>query len=91
MAYPLGKPNPNGGRKKGAKSKLHKELAQEVAWTGQTPAQFLQQVMQDPAEGIDRRMTAAGMALAYVHYRKTDPTDDPRNFLPHIVVVQIIK
>jgi hypothetical protein len=69
MAYPLGKPNPNGGRKKGAIGKKTADMIEAVEQTGLTPLQYLLQVMRDTSKDEPVRIDAAKAAAPYVHPR----------------------
>lgn len=63
---------PGAGRKPGALQKLTAEAERRVAWTGQTPAEFFQEVMQDVANPLNVRIDAAKAAALYVHRKQPE-------------------
>lgn len=64
---PAGGARPGAGRKPGIKNRLTKEQVKAVAETGQTPLEFLLEVMRDAQKALDVRLEAAKAAAPYVH------------------------
>ena len=56
-----------GGRKKGTPNKGVLKPVKVAPPPGQTPLEFLLQVMQSKQEGMDLRVSAAKAAAPYVH------------------------
>lgn len=63
---------PGAGRKRGALQKLTAEAERRVQWTGQTPAEFFQEVMQDSDNPLNVRIDAARAAAVYVHRKQPE-------------------
>lgn len=73
MARPKGVKNGRDkGRKPGVAEKLRKEAEQIIKWTGETPAEFAQRVMQDDNRTVDERLKAAQMGFPYVHRKQPE-------------------
>lgn len=90
---PRGGARPNAGRKKGATDRLPKAATKRIAlaaFKGDSPLEFLLQVMRDPKHTDDVRIDAAKAALGFVHPRLSniEHKGDPEN--PIETVNQII-
>lgn len=66
---PRGGKRPGAGRKPGSKTKKTMDIAMAAAAAGETPLEYLLNVMRDPTVDDDRRMDAAKSAAPYCHAR----------------------
>jgi hypothetical protein len=84
----FGGSQPGSGRPKGAQARLTEASERKVQWTGQTPAEFFQQLMQDDSQTMNLRIDAARCAAVYVHRKQPEALDLTANVLP--VAIEVI-
>jgi hypothetical protein len=51
---------------------MRNEAIRAVKWTGQTPAEFFQQIMQNPDMPLDKRIAAAQAGSPLVHQKQPE-------------------
>jgi hypothetical protein len=66
---------------------LQKEAEIAVAWTGQTPAEYFQELMQDTTQPPGLRLDAARAAAVYVHRKQPEATEHTFNTPPEITII----
>lgn len=69
---PRGGKRPGAGKPKGSKSKLNQALGvvKDLIGDGQTPLEYLLEVMRNKRADVDLRIDAAKGAAPYVHKKK---------------------
>lgn len=55
------------GRKKGSPNRKTMQIQQEIERSGLTPLEYMLEVMRDPNEESQKRLSAANMAAPYCH------------------------
>ena len=81
---PPAKPGTAGAR---GRDKLKQLLAVAVGQTGQTPAQFMQEIMQDQTQPVELRLQAARDLAPYVHKKQPVAVEVDTGGIPPLVVI----
>lgn len=66
---------PGSGRKKSGVNTLRAEAERAVIWTGKTPAEFFQEIMDDDKQPMQLRLDAAKAATPYVHRKQPEASE----------------
>lgn len=75
MANGYGGKRKNSGRKAGGANTLRAEAEKLVDWTGETPAECMQRMMQDPKLSDALRLDAAKAGALFVHRKQPEMTE----------------
>jgi hypothetical protein len=74
-----------GGRKKGTANKVTSELKEAIAASGETPLDYMLQVMRDPDADPNRRDDMARAAAPYLHPRPAS-VQQSNNDNVHVII-----